>query len=104
MPRQFEVYANPNKAARAARPYIIVVQHDFLATLRSRIVAPIRRSEPGLAADGLNLPFRINGKDYAVIMSELAAIPIAGLSKVVQFAPDLRDAIVRAIDRLVTGL
>ncbi len=105
MPRQFEIFANPNKAARPSRPFIIVIQHSFLAQLRSRIVAPIREKKPGLVADRFNLAIRIGNKDYAVIMSDLAAIPCppAGFGKPVQFAPELRDDIVRAIDLLITG-
>lgn len=105
MPQQCEVYANPNKAARPSRPYIIVIQHDFLAPLRSRIVAPIREARPGLIADRFNLAIRIGNRDFAVIMSDLAAIPCppAGFGKMVQFAPELREQIVRAIDLLITG-
>jgi hypothetical protein len=105
LPRQFEIYANPNKAARPSRPYIIVIQHDFLAQLRSRIVAPIRETRPGLIAERFNLAVRIGNKDYAVIMSDLAAIPCppAGFGKLVQFSPDLRDQVVRAMDLLITG-
>lgn len=105
MPRQFEIFENPNRAGRTSRPYIIVLQHDFLSKLRSRIVAPIRKAEPGLLADRFNLSIRIGNKDYAVIMSDLASIPCppAGFGKLIQFAPELRDQIVRSIDLLFTG-
>jgi toxin CcdB len=40
---RFDVYANPTAAERRHTPFYVDVQNDFINTLSSRVVVPLRR-------------------------------------------------------------
>lgn len=96
---QFDVYLNPNKDTRDSIPFLLDVQAELLAMLATRVVVPLV-----LAAEHLNLQFKIKG--IAVVMStaELAGVPNRALGDKVTSLKNKRDEIIAALDFLFTGI
>jgi toxin CcdB len=101
---QFDVFENPNRAARSTFPYVIVVQSDVSSNNKTMIVAPIAPRAKAPVADRAVLPVEIDGEPYAVLMYGLAALPIQLRAKPVAQLPDIRDQLPRAIDYVFLGM
>ncbi len=103
---QFTVYRNPNPATKAAYPLLLDVQNDLIADLGTRVVVPLC---PALVMKDkliktLMPVFEIDGKSYAMLTPQLAGIQKSQLGvKVGDLAPR-RDAIIAALDFLVSGI
>ena len=99
---QFDVHRNIGRSATQA-PFLMDIQHDAVAPLRLRIVAPLLR--PG-TVDRLEIlmpEVTVAGSAFLVSMPELFAIDQHRLGRVEANLATHRDAIVRALDLLFTG-
>ncbi|MFM9861691.1 CcdB family protein [Pseudoxanthobacter sp. M-2] len=99
---QFDVHRNIGRGAAQA-PYLVDIQHDAVAPLRLRIVAPLLKASTVERLDILMPEVTVAGGAYIVSMPELFAIDHHRLGRVETNLAHHRDAIVRALDLLFTG-
>jgi toxin CcdB len=103
---QFTVYRNANRRTRDAIPYLLDVQSDLLAELRTRVVIPLALSvhlnEQSMTT--LTPPFDLEGQTLALLTPQLAGIPIRELGEPVADWTAHHDRIVAALDFLLTGI
>jgi hypothetical protein len=104
LPRQFDFVENLNRARRGQYPFLIVLQHDRVAALRSVVAAPRVDATTSLAGSRLHPPFAMSGRHYVVVMEELAAVEPNSLGQTIASAESIRYDIVAAFDLLFTGI
>jgi toxin CcdB len=102
---QFDVYANPNPAARKHAPFVIDLQSDHLDRIATRLCAPLKPLKfAERTIDGLMPEVGVGGKTYRVYFQELAAVPAHMLGSPKDSLAEQRHRFVAAIDLLVTGI
>ena len=102
---QFDVYTNPNPDTNQAVPYLLDVQSDLLEPLATRVVVPlVRHVVMPRPARYLNPVFEVRGERVVMSTPELAGVPIQALGEKVDALPEQRDAIMRALDFLISGV
>ena len=101
---RFDVYANPEAAGRAAIPFILDVQSDYLAGFETRVVVPLfaagRYSTP---VRGLNPQFEVAGKSVVMDTASIGAIPTGELRRPVVNIAAHQLQIQDALDALFGG-
>lgn len=103
---QFAVYRNPNARTRATYPLLLDIQSDLLEDLATRVVIPLT-SAPALTRQPMSTlsPWlSVEGQRYLVLTPQLAGVSRADLGSEVANLAAHRDAIIAAIDLLVTGV
>ena len=99
--RQLDVFRHPDSRAGRAHPYLIVLQSDAVSDTRSVIAAPLVREAPG----GKIYPrVVVEGEPFAIVISDLAAVPRSLLKRRVTNVHDERDRIIAALDLLFIGV
>lgn len=102
---QFAVHRNPNAATKGLYPLLLDVQSDIMPDLGTRVVVPLRPAgSKARLIDTLMPVVSVDGKPYALITPQLAGIPRAQLGVKVADLPQYREAIIAALDLLVTGI
>jgi len=102
---QFTVYRNKSPRTKAAFPLLVDVQSDLLEPLQTRVVIPLTRVA-GLAkkpVTHLTPTLEFDGETYVLITPQLAGISRTDLGVPAGSLADQRQAILAAIDFLVTG-
>lgn len=98
---QFDVH---RARAAATYPFVVDVQADIHAKLAVRLVAPlIARSRYTQPLTRLTPAVAIRDAEYVVLVPLLASVPSTSLSEVVGSLATHRNALVAAVDLLVTG-
>ncbi len=101
---QFDVWTNPGRFVDEI-PYLIEVQSDFLAQIRTTVVAPLARRRIVQPAQYLNPEFEIDGEGVVMLIQELTAVSRTFLpDRPVSNVSDARDEIIRAVDFLIVGI
>ena len=103
---QFSVHRNPNPASKAAIPLLLDVQSDLLADLGTRVVVPLCPA-PAMKDKIINtlMPvFEIEGKQYVMLTPQLAGIGNKQMGAKVADLAHQREAIIAALDLLITGI
>lgn len=101
---QFDIYRNNDPRTRDSIPYLLDVQADILASLATRVVAPlITTAAFGKPLQNLNPKFRIEEVDVVMSTAELAGIAQSLLGEKVDSLADRRGEILGALDFLLTG-
>ncbi len=103
---QFDVYRNAVRASARRIPYLLDVQSNLLADLKTRVVVPLidPRAEALKPLPHVNPSVEVDGRTYILLTQEIAGVSIAVLgSRVVDLA-DRRYDILRAIDALWSGI
>lgn len=103
---QFTVYKNKNQNTKTRIPYLLDVQSNLLSDLDTRVVIPLFSSTAlkGKTLTTLTPTFEIEAKAYVLMTPQLAGISKKELgSEVTDFSVH-RDAIIAALDFLVTGI
>ena len=101
---RFDVYRNANKATADDFPYLLDVQADLLADLRSRVVVPlIPQAAVARPMSRLNPAFTVQGKKVLMATTDVAGVPVAALGDKVAALAGESVAIIGAIDFLLTG-
>jgi len=97
--RQFDVFLTPGGTL------VVVIQSDLLEAMQTRVVMPLLSTgEAGRRMRGLNPEVSV-GEATAVLMPQLTAtLTIAELGTPVGSVAYARDAIVRAVDMLLSGV
>ena len=104
MTRQFDVVVNKTDK-KGSVPYFIVLQHRFIDSAHTVVVAPLHRVQ---SAENINVKLcpaiSVVGIIHYCLIYQLAAIPRILLGQVVSNAEDYRDDIIRAFDIIVSGI
>ena len=80
------------------------IQTDLGAETAYILCAPVvRHDDWATPIPILHVPVEAGGERHLVLMSQMVALPSATLGPVVGSALPARDALVRAVDLLVTG-
>jgi toxin CcdB len=104
LPHQFDIVGNLNPASRAQYPYIVILQHDRMASIRSVIAAPLVEWTSALASSRIHPSITVNGRRYVALIEELAAVPQPAFGERVGSAEAQRYEIIAALDLLFTGI
>jgi toxin CcdB len=100
---QFDVHRNIGIASDRA-PFLADIQSDRVQALRLRVVVPLVRADYFNAIRHLNPSVEIEGERVIVSTAELFAVDQRRLGPVVASLGAHREAIVRALDLLFTGV
>lgn len=102
---QFAVYKNRSARTKAAFPFLVDVQSDLLEDLQSRVVIPLGRGAAltKKALTHLTPILQFEGEDYVLMTPELASIARSDLGAATGSLARRRDAILAAMDFLLTG-
>jgi hypothetical protein len=100
--RQYDLCRNRGRSAARA-PYLLVLQRDDFAVLKTRLVAPVLRlaGEPAMAK--LLVPLEVENESLHVSLPEVFSIDRNALGPVASNASNLHADIIRALDLLITG-
>lgn len=106
MTAQFDVHRNTGKN-RTAIPYIVVVQSRYFEKSRRRIVVPLVSTDElnkmtRLPASAINPIFTIEGVSVIFNPLEIVSIPVESLGEWVATLADENDAIIAAMDELLS--
>lgn len=102
--KQFDVFPNPDAGRTGDRPYVVVLQHDHLSDLSSVVVVPLVKAESVLPLAGLMPSVVVDGARYHAAVPDLGAISKRHLKGAVANVRAFRDDLIKALDRLFTGL
>lgn len=101
---QFDVHPLPGR--RGGRGYVVDVQADLLDHLATRVVVPLLPTDaapPPVAV--LNPVFGIGGERHVLMVQTIATVPRRELDRPpVASLEDRRDEIIRALDKLLSGV
>ena len=102
---QFSVYRNKSPRTKATFPFLVDVQSDLLEPLGTRVVVPLTRV-PGLTKRPVShltpeIPF--DGDRYVLMTPQLAGVSVADLGPSAGTLAGERQAILAALDFLLTG-
>lgn len=103
---QFDIHRNRNAASKARFPLLLDVQSNLLDPLATRVVIPLTPSTSARARkiDTLTPTLRVDGKDYLLMTPLLAGIATRDLGPAAGSLGADRDAIIAALDLLITGI
>jgi toxin CcdB len=102
---QFSVFRNKNPRTKAVFPLLLDIQSDVLDDLQTRVVIPLTKAA---ALTKKPLPLitpvvRFDGNDYLLLTPQLAGIARTELGAAVGSLAHERQAIIAAVDFLLTG-
>ena len=102
---RFDVFRNEHPSSKRF-PYFLTVQSDLLEGLTTCVIVPLGRAAvvSGKVAQTLTPTLDIGGEAMVMYTPELAAVPVTALRKRVGNLKHQRDAIVRALDFLFSGI
>lgn len=102
---QFAVYRNKNARTKAIFPLLVDVQSDLLGDLQTRVVIPLTKvaalSKNPLGQ--LTPVLKFADEAYVLLTPQLAGIARSELGAMDGSLAEQRDAIVAALDFLLTG-
>ncbi len=103
---QFSVHKNKNPRTRGAFPFLVNVQSDLLRDLRTRVVVPlVKQTTIGKRPlKDLTPIIDVEGHKYVMLTPQLAGIAASELGAEVGSVASSRNAIIAALDFLVTGI
>ncbi|MDP2828814.1 MAG: CcdB family protein [Sulfuricellaceae bacterium] len=106
MTAQFDVYRNTGKN-RTAIPYVVIVQSRYFEKSRRRVVVPLVSADElnkttRLPASTINPIFTIEGVSVIFNPLEIVSIPVESLGEWVATLADENDAIIAAMDELLS--
>jgi CcdB protein len=102
--QQFDIVENNNAIARPRYPFLVVLQHNRVASAVTIIVAPLTAPNSSLASSQLHPLVHVVGRGYLLVTEELAAVHRQLLGRIVGSAESCRYAIIAAIDLCFTGI
>jgi toxin CcdB len=98
---RFDVYRHPDPALRKFTPYLLDVQNDYISSVDTRVVLPMRAAKLfGLQMRDLNPAFDIAGTQVVLDAAAVAAFPASELRNPVQSMRSQADVIINALDTL----
>lgn len=101
--KRFDVFKNPR--ASKHYPFVVVVQHELMNLLPTRLVIPlIRRDSLEPPISGLNPCWRVEGIQVALLTQQMGAVSTASLKKPIGSLAQHGAQILRSIDILLSGI
>lgn len=100
---QFDVHRNPGRQTDAI-PFVVVVQSSQFDAYRRRVVVPLVRADkmgPATFA-AFNPTFRLQGIEVMLHPLEMVSVPLDRLGPCIDSLAAEGQAIVRALDELLT--
>jgi toxin CcdB len=98
---QFDVHRT---RATAIHPFVVNVQADIHAKLAVRLVAPmIARARYAQPLTRLTPTVTVRDAEYVVLMPLLASVASGSLGEIIGSLAAHRNALIAAVDLLVTG-
>lgn len=106
MHQQYRIYRNTNPNSQQHIPYLLNVQADLLAGLKTVTVIPIYRADQlqGAIIKRLMIAVTLEQIDCVIVTPEVAAIPCKLLGECIGDLTPMRSDIVAALDLLLTGI
>jgi toxin CcdB len=104
---QFAVHRNRNAATKARYPLLVDVQSDLLDELGTRVVIPLTPASAAAKRTTMQTltPLCIvDGKEYLLVTPQLAGIAVKELGPSIADLSWNRQAILGALDLLLTGI
>jgi toxin CcdB len=101
--KQFDLLRNPDIVSARMRPYLVVLQSDFLSIVDTVVVAPLALPSRVKPIARLTPMVVVGSSEYVIVTSELAAVPKSALKRVVGSAAAKRDEILAALDLIFVG-
>ncbi|MCX7514578.1 CcdB family protein [Frateuria sp. STR12] len=103
---RFDVFRNEHAPGNKQFPYLLAVQSDLLAELRTCVVVPLGRASTvgGRAMDKLMPELQLDGDAWVMYTPELAALPASALRRKVANLKEQSHAILCALDFLFSGI
>jgi toxin CcdB len=100
---QFDLFRHPRNKRY---PFLLDLQADLLRDLATRVVAPLTAVKRlnGKPISRLNPIVEVDGRQYAVLFQEVAALPAAALGPAAGSLRSRRDELIAALDLLFTGM
>lgn len=104
MNARFDVFRNPSGSK--SHPYVVVVQHELLDRLPTRLVAPLVRRDAlgGAPITRLNPEFVVERVRVVLLAQQLGAVRASALAKRVGSLSAHSAEIIAAIDVLLSGV
>lgn len=101
---RFDVFRNPSGSK--THPYVVVVQHDLLDRLPTRMVIPLVRRDQlgGAVVSRLNPECVIDRRALVLLTQQMGAVRASELTKRVTSLADRGAEIVAALDVLFSGV
>jgi hypothetical protein len=100
---QFDIYRNIGAGSGLA-PYLIELQHDYLANIKTAVVAPLIPEGSFTPQGRLTPMISVLGASHILSTTELFTIERRRLGPVVANVDSLHQRIIGAIDLLFTGV
>ena len=101
--KQFDIYRNSDPQSARRRPFLVVLQSDFLSVVDSVVAAPLvplARTKP---IARLTPVISVAGNDHALLIHEMSAISRSLMKRAVGTAASRREEIVAALDLVFLG-
>ncbi|MFT4195407.1 CcdB family protein [Ottowia sp.] len=95
---RFDVYANPDPSERAAVPFFLDVQNDFLGGLHTRVMVPLYAGARfSVRIKNMNPELQAAGKAVVMDTASIGALPTAELRRPVdnfaRYQVEIQDAL-----------
>jgi toxin CcdB len=102
---RFDLYRNPARSESKDIPLLLDVQSDFLETLETRMIVPLRRADRfGKTIEHLN-PVIVHEQQRLVLdTASMASVPRAELKQPTGNIRAMRLEVENALDFLFTGI
>jgi hypothetical protein len=104
MIRQFDVVPNPIRAQRAEQPFLVNVQHAFLAGSSRRVLVPLTAPSAITPIPRLNPSFVIKGQPLLFMPVDVVVLPVRILGEPIANLEAERDRIIASLDLVWTGI
>lgn len=78
--QQFDIVENANPVTRSRYPFVVVLQHNRVATAATVIVAPLTAANSTLAASRLHPSINVGSRSYLLLTEELRRFIAAHLA------------------------
>lgn len=103
---QFAVYENKNPTTKDTYPFLVDVQSDLLADLKTTVVIPLSplSAMAGKPISHLCPVVGIRDKEYVVLTQQLAGVNRKILGRQVAELSNHRSDFIAAIDFLISGI
>ena len=98
---QFDVYINPNTATAPFFPFLLDLQHDLHASLKTRLIVPLARNMTPLKH--LNPRVSVAGESLIVMTEQTASVPLSQIGKKIANIEANRSELLDALDFLING-
>jgi len=102
---QYDVFTNPSKSAADGIPYVVVIQSELLDALATRMTIPLAIFDEQIKVPTALCPIvTIKGKRFHALAHFAAPLPAKSLKRSLANVGSQADALVSAIDTVISGI